>query len=57
MRTRMFALAAALLMGLALWAPGETAATAAVNPADFTAPVANPYFPLVPGTVSVYRGT
>jgi hypothetical protein len=53
----MFALAATLLMGLALWAPGETAATAAINPADFTAPVTNPYFPLVPGTVSVYRGT
>ena len=32
-------------------------ATAAANAADFTSPVANPYFPLVPGTVSVYRGT
>ena len=57
MRTRMFALAATLLVGPVLWAPADTAATAAVNPADFTAPVANPYFPLVPGTVFVYRGT
>ena len=28
-----------------------------MNPADFSAPVANPYFPLKPGTVFVYRGT
>jgi hypothetical protein len=28
-----------------------------VDPADFTAPVENPYFPLEPGTVSIYRGT
>ena len=30
---------------------------ARLDPADFTAPVQNPYFPLVPGTVSRYRGT
>jgi hypothetical protein len=28
-----------------------------LDPADFTAPRANPYFPLEPGTVSRYRGT
>ena len=27
------------------------------NPADFSSPVANPYFPLKPGTVFVYRGS
>jgi hypothetical protein len=30
---------------------------AAVDPADFTAPVPNPYFPLEPGTVSFLRGS
>jgi hypothetical protein len=29
---------------------------AAPNPADFSAPKANPYFPLRPGTVTTYRG-
>lgn len=28
-----------------------------VNPSDFNNPRANPYFPLVPGTVSRYRGS
>ena len=28
-----------------------------VDPADFNAPVANPYYPLEPGTTNVYRGT
>jgi hypothetical protein len=32
-------------------------AGAGVDPKDFTAPVQNPYFPLEPGTVSIYRGT
>ena len=31
--------------------------TAAVDPADFTTPVQNPYFPLEPGTVSFLRGS
>jgi len=57
MRTRMFVLVAAALTGLLLWTSGGAPATATVNPADFSAPVANPYFPLEPGTVSVYRGT
>ena len=57
MRTRMFVLVAAALTGLLLWTSGGVPATAGVNPADFSAPVANPYFPLKPGTVFVYRGT
>lgn len=35
----------------------ETDTRAAVDPADFRAPVQNPFFPLEPGTVSIYRGT
>ena len=57
MRTRVLGLAAILLTGLLGWAPGGETAVAAVNPADFSAPVANPYFPLKVGTVFVYRGT
>ncbi len=57
MRTRVLALAAILLTGLLAWAPGGETAVAAVNPADFNAPVANPYFPLKAGTAFVYRGT
>ena len=30
---------------------------AIVDPADFTSPVSNPYFPLEPGTVSILRGS
>jgi hypothetical protein len=33
------------------------ARAAAVDPADFTTPAQNPYFPLVPGTVSILRGS
>jgi hypothetical protein len=33
------------------------AATASIDPADFNAPVNNPYFPLKPGTVFVYKGS
>ena len=57
MRTRILALAAVLLTGVVVWMPGSEPATATVNPADFSAPVANPYFPLRPGTVFVYNGT
>ncbi|MEP6758480.1 MAG: hypothetical protein ABJB55_04740 [Actinomycetota bacterium] len=57
MRTRVLALATMLLTGLLVWMPGSEPATATINPADFSAPVANPYFPLKPGTVFVYRGT
>jgi hypothetical protein len=34
-----------------------TGSKTAVDPADFTSPVQNPYFPLEPGTISIYRGT
>jgi hypothetical protein len=37
--------------------PGSAGATAAVDPADFTSPRANPYFPLKPGTVTRLRGS
>jgi len=57
MRTRVLALAAILLTGLVVSMQGGEVATAVVNPADFAAPVANPYFPLKPGTVFVYHGT
>ncbi len=57
MRTRVLALAAILIAGVFGWSPSGDVATATVNPADFSAPVANPYFPLKPGTVFVYRGT
>ena len=69
MMKRAIALAAAVAMvgiGLiaAFWpggpagAPHASAArAAAVDPADFTAPVPNPYFPLEPGTVSILRGS
>jgi hypothetical protein len=38
-------------------APHPGLAPAAIDPADFTTPVQNPYFPLVPGTVSILRGS
>jgi len=33
------------------------AASAGINPADFNAPVSNPYFPLKPGMVFIYKGS
>lgn len=39
-------------------APASRGARAGtIDPADFTDPVANPYYPLIPGTTNVYRGT
>lgn len=35
---------------------GEAGAGGGPDPADFTSPVPNPYFPLEPGRVSIYRG-
>src|SRR5262249_17507311 len=49
--------AAALLAGGAFAIPGAQPAVAGIDPAQFTSPVANPYFPLKPGTVFVYRGS
>ena len=61
MRTRMIAAISAFALGAlvigALSLPGARPAQAAVDPGDFSAPLANPYFPLETGTVSVYRGT
>jgi hypothetical protein len=47
-----------LLIALALAAvlAGGEALAAKPNPADFTARVDNPWFPLTPGTIYVYRG-
>lgn len=48
---------AALVAGGLFAIPDAPPAIAGINPADFNNPVANPYFPLKPGTVFVYRGT
>jgi hypothetical protein len=47
---------AALTFGGLFAIPGAPA-SAGINPADFSSPVTNPYFPLKPGTVFVYRGS
>jgi hypothetical protein len=56
MRSRLIAIAAAVVVAGLLAGPGGTA-SAGVDPADFTSPTANPYFPLRPGTAFLYRGT
>jgi hypothetical protein len=38
-------------------APHPGVAATGIDPADFTTPVPNPYFPLEPGTVSILRGS
>ena len=61
-------IAAAVAVALALvtaaaaeGSPGShdarTAGAGGVDPTEFTAPLANPYYPLAPGTTNVYRGT
>jgi hypothetical protein len=68
MKKRMKAMvAAAAVVGIELMASSGPVApagatphasvAASVDPADFTSPVANPYFPLEPGTVSILRGS
>jgi hypothetical protein len=37
--------------------PAAAGPVGGIDPADFTSPVANPYFPLMPGTVLHYRGS
>jgi hypothetical protein len=37
--------------------PHPGVAATGIDPADFTTPVPNPYFPLEPGTVSILRGS
>jgi hypothetical protein len=56
MRGRTIALAAVLL-AVTFVAQNPPSAVAAFDPANFSSPKANPYYPLVPGTTSVYRGT
>ena len=58
MRIRALIVTAAALVAGGLFAiPGASPATASIDPSQFTSPVANPYFPLKPGTVFVYRGS
>ena len=47
---------AGLLAAGVVGAQAGTPRPPAVDPGNFTSPVANPYFPLEPGTVSVLRG-
>jgi hypothetical protein len=46
-----------LFVGVGLRAPSGVASAADVDPANFTNPQRNPYFPLKPGTVSIERGS
>src|SRR4051812_44585189 len=58
MRIRALIVTIAALVGGGLFAiPGAAPANAGIDPARFTNPVANAYFPLKPGTVFVYRGS
>ena len=58
MRIRALVITAAALVAAGVFAiPAAPPAVASINPADFSSPVANPYFPLKPGTVFVYRGS
>jgi len=64
-RTRIITIALASLLTagsivLAFELPGNGAAAptnGGVDPTDFSSPLPNPYFPLVPGTVLHYRGS
>jgi hypothetical protein len=62
MRMRRNATAALVVMAgiglIAGYGPGAPAGAATgVDPADFTNPQPNPYFPLEPGTVTILRGS
>jgi hypothetical protein len=57
MRIRILALTGVLLVGAFGVIQGSGPAGAAIDPASFTNPVSNPYFPLKPGTTFVYRGS
>lgn len=46
-----------LLAGYGSGAPAGAAPPASIDPADFTDPKPNPYFPLKPGTMSILRGS
>jgi hypothetical protein len=59
MRTRRMVAATLVVATLGVatftWAAGRGGG--GVDPSSFAHPKANPYFPLVPGTVSIYRGS
>ena len=58
MRIRALVITVAAMVATGVFAiPAAPPASAGVDPAQFTSPVANPYFPLKPGTVFVYRGS
>ena len=58
MRTRHIAVATAVAaIATTLIVLSSGSASAGIDPADFNAPVTNPYFPLKPGTVFVYKGS
>jgi hypothetical protein len=58
MRIRALVITVAAMVAAGVFAiPAAPPASAGVDPAQFTSPVANPYFPLKPGTVFVYRGS
>ena len=57
MRVKALIITVAALTVAGLFAIPGAPASAGINPADFSSPVANPYFPLKPGTVFVYRGS
>ncbi|MDR7254320.1 hypothetical protein J2X46_003313 [Nocardioides sp. BE266] len=54
--TALLAAAVTLVGGVSAASVGTTPPTTA-DPADFDRPLANAYFPLVPGTLATYRGT
>jgi hypothetical protein len=47
----------AAVAGGVTWAASPSGHGPTVDPSDFTSPVANPYYPLTPGTVTALRGT
>ena len=60
MRRRITVLSLTGIIALALFGQmvgGGVSASASVDPANFTTPKANPYFPLRPGRMYVYRGS
>ena len=58
MRTRlMVSLVLVAAIGMTALVMTGGSASAGINPADFTNPMKNPYYPLTPGRVSVYRGS
>jgi len=50
-------IAGLLAAGAGVFAAPRGIASAGVDPSKFTSPKANPYFPLTPGKVFVYRGS